>query len=405
MFKGLKKLTYIQSQILYCPFIEEIGDSIFEDCENLIYVASSFRNGRWSIDSFKNIPNALEKLSIQVKKIGKNFFKNCKKLQTIPSGGYFYNTSLNMAFEIRSHSQNAIIYNPDYYSQYFPNANDFFSWRYKKNITELGDSTFEGCESLQFVGYNLFSDTFIDNIPKNTFKGCKSLTSLNYAFHSMLNPLTIEEGTFSDCIQLTDIARAFEDTLLFSAPHFPNSPLADATSAFRDPFYYVRFEYHKAYFLGGELPKIPNLDITNLFNPEICNKPLTCPLMTFQSSNYHVIGKNEQGQDILETQTRTRPNGSTFEQPINYCCMWTGTMPLNYWYGEDSTDYNGIYTHNAPVIESLAGCLITDNIEAVPKPSMVLYFTRLYPEDYTWSLSNEASLRYLGCYDISDFYK
>ena len=85
--------------------------------------------------------------------------------------------------------------------------------------------------------------------------------------------------------------------------------------------------------------------------------------------------------------------------------MWTGTMPLNYWYGEDSTDYNGIYTHNAPVIESLAGCLITDNIEAVPKPSMVLYFTRLYPEDYTWSLSNEASLRYLGCYDISDFYK
>ena len=80
------------------------------------------------------------------------------------------------------------------------------------------------------------------------------------------------EGLFLDCSSLTSIYGMFFGTLVFSAPKFTNSPLTNIMSAFYETLLDVKFAYGKVYYRGNEMTEqIPDLDITDIINPIICN--------------------------------------------------------------------------------------------------------------------------------------
>ena len=71
--KNLKKLISLESFVA-APIIEKVGNSIFEGCENL----TNIRFLRYSATA--DLDLALEMHLPVIKTVGKNFFKDCKKL-------------------------------------------------------------------------------------------------------------------------------------------------------------------------------------------------------------------------------------------------------------------------------------------------------------------------------------
>ena len=82
--KGLKKLTRVY-YLVYTPYLKEIGDSIFEECG--ISEITGLREG-----------TSNEKILLYpiVYSIGKNLFKNCKKLKKLNS--HFFNWCRNSSY-------------------------------------------------------------------------------------------------------------------------------------------------------------------------------------------------------------------------------------------------------------------------------------------------------------------
>ena len=236
---------------------------------------------------------------------------------------------------------------------------------------------FENCEKLEDLSY-FFAFSYLSNIPKNTFKGCISLKNLSNTFTLMYNPLYLEEDLFSDLTALEDISDIFFETLILSSPKFTNSPLKNASGACLNTLYKISLTNYKVYYRGYELPiQIPDLDITNIFNINICSPDFHCENMTFSGGYHHYINGEPEKTSVI-TWVRDENNSLkvvTIETWKYYQYRWKGTAPK----------IPDQYVHNIssdnPFRWAYGGCLDISNIESVATRPTVVFDTGL-PHGY-----------------------
>ena len=142
----LKNIEYHKTH----PIMTYIGDSVFENCENL-----SSDNGFLINNMF--VPQSNKTCVFGWQRIGNRVFKNCKKIIS----GYGNNNS----------------------------------W---SNLTYVGDELFAGCENLEKLNYCFSWAPNLEYIGKDIFKGCKKLYDTTATFTYNFFKINIPEKMFYD---------------------------------------------------------------------------------------------------------------------------------------------------------------------------------------------------------------
>lgn len=202
-FKNCNELekVYINSDL-----ITEICESAFEGCTKLSEVSLPNKLKIISNNAFKGTNVSINTLPSTIEQIGESAFENC---DAITSFTYPYNEGVdtlnyvpNFAFKGCDNLANFEFANPDHIRSIGTGAfsgTALTSFRIPKNVTNLSDELFLGCEKLEYV--EMFDNTSNKLIPgteyvdRNTHKVVGTLQGIE----------NIYGGVFKNCENFTSI--------------------------------------------------------------------------------------------------------------------------------------------------------------------------------------------------------
>ena len=207
-FVGCKNLV----NVTISKSVTSIGDSVFRGCSSLtnIQIPDSVTSiGSWSFERCSSLTSI--NIPEGVTSIGDDAFENCSSL-----------TNINVNIKNRKYSsEEGILFNKNKTTLIqYPRGRQDTTYVISKNVTSIGKSAFENCnsltniqipESVTVIGDNAFTSCSnlttinisegVTSIGKGVFSGCGSLTSINIPERVA----SIGKGVFSDCDNLTNI--------------------------------------------------------------------------------------------------------------------------------------------------------------------------------------------------------